>query len=194
MQSTAQLSKVWTFDDLQDYLGSLAGDVHWRSYEIVDGALVVSPSPTQGHGAVEFRIGYLLGAACPRDAVVVGAVSIDLAPSYRVPDVVVMHRPAFDSHSALVRPADVLLAVEIVSPSSVTTDRITKPAQYAAAGIPLYWRVETDPEPSLTAYRLPDGAAVYSEVGTWSAGEVAHLTEPFPVTIRVSELLPPASP
>ena len=46
---------------------------------------------------------------------------------------------------ALVVPADVLLAIEIESPSSVTTDRITKPAQYAAGGIGHFWRLETAP-------------------------------------------------
>jgi Uma2 family endonuclease len=34
--------------------------------------------------------------------------------------------------------------VEIVSPSSVTMDRVTKPAVYAEAGIPVYLRVELE--------------------------------------------------
>jgi Uma2 family endonuclease len=33
---------------------------------------------------------------------------------------------------------------EVESPSSLTEDRVTKPAQYAAAGIRHYWRIETD--------------------------------------------------
>ncbi len=87
-------------------------------------------------------------------------------------------------------PADVLLVVEVVSPSSVTTDRITKPAQYAAAGIPAYWRVEASAAVSLTAYTLPPGSSVYAEVGTWSRGEVAHLTEPFAVDVPIDQLTP----
>jgi len=50
------------------------------------------------------------------------------------------------ANSPLLSPAEVLLAVEVVSPGSVTTDRITKPAQYAAAGIANFWRVETEPD------------------------------------------------
>jgi hypothetical protein len=44
----------------------------------------------------------------------------------------------------------VVLAVEVVSPSSTTHDRFIKPALYAEAGIPSYWRVEhgTDGRPS----------------------------------------------
>jgi Uma2 family endonuclease len=35
-------------------------------------------------------------------------------------------------------PHEVVLTVEIVSPTSVSMDRITKPALYAQAGIPFY--------------------------------------------------------
>ena len=38
--------------------------------------------------------------------------------------------------------ADVLLAVEVVSPDSEARDRDTKPHKYAAAGIPHFWLVE----------------------------------------------------
>lgn len=33
----------------------------------------------------------------------------------------------------------------MVSPSSRKTDRFAEPGEYAEAGIPLFWRVETDP-------------------------------------------------
>jgi hypothetical protein len=36
----------------------------------------------------------------------------------------------------------VTAVVEIVSPSTVSIDRAVKPAMYAEAGIPVYWRVE----------------------------------------------------
>lgn len=49
-----------------------------------------------------------------------------------------------------------------MGPSSVSNDRVTKPAQYAAAGIPYYWRIEADP-PLLVQHVLEDG--VYREVG-----------------------------
>ncbi|MFJ1974953.1 Uma2 family endonuclease [Streptomyces sp. NPDC087903] len=38
--------------------------------------------------------------------------------------------------------ADVLLAVEVVSPDSAARDRDTKPHKYAAAGIPHFWLVD----------------------------------------------------
>lgn len=191
MHAFAELQRFWTFDDLSAYLDSLPDDVDWRCYEIDDGALVVSPPPLLGHGASEFRLGMLLGPACPADALVLGQVGVDLAPSYRIPDLVVVRRAGFRPTSRLARPGDVLLVVEVESPSSITRDRITKPAQYAAAGIPSYWRVETEPEPRLTAYRLEPGAAVFRQLGTWGPGATARLTDPFPVAIPVDDLLPP---
>lgn len=54
----------------------------------------------------------------------------------------------------MISPTDVELVIEIVSPGSVTEDRITKPAQYAAQGIGAFWRIEIDNELSLSAYVL----------------------------------------
>jgi len=190
MHGTAELSKVWSFDDLQAHLASLPGDVVWRRYEIVDGVLVVSPAASLLHEFVCIDVAHRLKLTAPADVAVLGAVAIDLAPSYRVPDVVVLRREALYERSLLVHPTEILLGVEVVSPSSRTTDRITKPAQYAAAGIPNYWRIELDPELSLTAYTLAEGAGVYAELGTWRAGEVAQLREPFPVDIPIDELVP----
>jgi Uma2 family endonuclease len=51
----------------------------------------------------------------------------------------------------------VLLAVEILSPSSRRTDRVMKADEYAEADILHYWIVDPDPPVSLTALRLVDG-------------------------------------
>ena len=73
--------------------------------------------------------------------------------------------------------ADVLLAVEVVSPDpkSVRRDRRTKRTEYAAAGIPEYWIVDaTDPaDPFVLVLTLPDGADGYVEHGTFRHGESA---------------------
>ncbi|MFI5932980.1 Uma2 family endonuclease [Actinoplanes sp. NPDC051494] len=50
-----------------------------------------------------------------------------------------------------------LLAVEIVSPSSVTMDEVNKMREYAAAGIPRYWIVAQDEAQTVDMYVLgPD--------------------------------------
>jgi hypothetical protein len=40
------------------------------------------------------------------------------------------------------KPAECLLLCEVVSDSTVLTDRVTKPAEYASAGVPFHLRVE----------------------------------------------------
>jgi Uma2 family endonuclease len=82
----------------------------------------------------------------------------------------------------------VLLAGEVVSPGSRTMDRISKAALYAAGGIPVYVRVETQPDVSLTLYELAPGADVYTEVATWRRGEVARLSTPFEVEIPIDSI------
>lgn len=63
-------------------------------------------------------------------------------------------------------------------------DRVAKPAQYAAAGIAHFWRIEPDP-PVLVRYLVSDG--VYREVGR--SGGVVELQEPVPASVDVGRAL-----
>ncbi|MGH8962549.1 MAG: Uma2 family endonuclease [Jatrophihabitantaceae bacterium] len=186
VQSVVEAQQVWTFDDLL----ALPEDADRRRYEVVDGSLVVSPSATPRHELASEEVRAAIRASLPIGFKVVGPLAVDLHPSYRVPDLLVVPLAIFGENSPLARPADVLLVVEVVSPGSETTDRVTKPAQYAAAGIGAFWRVETDPV-SLTAYTLPAGAGTYTELGSWAAGQIARIESPFPVEIALDSLTPP---
>lgn len=186
MQQLLDLPQTWTFDDLQQ----LPEELDWRRYEIVDGALVVSPSADVDHEFVGEQLRAALRGELPVDLWFGGPLTVDLDPSYRIPDLVVIPRSLVGHRRKLLQPAEIRLAIEIVSPSSRTTDRVTKPAQYASAGIREYWRVEIDPEVSLTAYTLSPGAETYTELGTWRSGERAHLDQPFPVSIDIGALTP----
>jgi Uma2 family endonuclease len=78
---------------------------------------------------------------------------IAFAPhDYQKPDLMVISRTALDRR--LASPVDVLLAVEVVSPGSLTDDRLVKPAQYAAAGVRHYWRLECQGAPELVTHKL----------------------------------------
>ncbi|MET8848542.1 Uma2 family endonuclease [Amycolatopsis sp. NPDC004625] len=114
-----------------------------RRVEIVDGAVVVLPAPTRSHQRLVRRLADVLEAACgPELAVVTGAdLRVQEAPLVnRRPDIVVYDAQVPDEQ--VLRPADCRLVVEIMSEGSVTADRLSKPAEYAAAGIGHYWRVE----------------------------------------------------
>jgi hypothetical protein len=71
-----------------------------------------------------------------------------------------------------------------MSPTSVSTDRVTKPAQYAAAGIRHCWRLEPV-EPALLAYAL-DGR-VYRQTHAFS--DRCSLEDPWRVTFTLADLL-----
>ncbi|WP_375496976.1 Uma2 family endonuclease [uncultured Jatrophihabitans sp.] len=183
MSPMLDLDRIWTLDDLADL-----SDEFCKRVEIVDGLLIVSPPPVPRHTYVGDILFVLLANAAPAWLHVSGSdAGFEFGRSYRKPDLSVLHTSAYRTSRALLDTADLVLAVEIESPSSITTDRITKPAQYAAAGIAHYWRVETDPL-RLVTYRLGDGA--YAETGAWSVGEVAAIDEPFAAEIDVAALFP----
>jgi Uma2 family endonuclease len=69
---------------------------------------------------------------------------------------------------ALLRPQHCALVVEVMSPGSVTADQTDKPAKYAAARIPHYWRVEHDAAEqtlSVFCYRLDPITGTYASAG-----------------------------
>lgn len=121
-EALAKAPGPWTLADL----ASLPDD--GQRYEIVDGSLLVSPPPTLLHQAVTDRVRRLLRAAAGPDFEVLEGVGVQLPNGLLVPDVVVAHGEAVWSGRSVLRPADLVLAVEVVSSSSTTTDRVTKPA------------------------------------------------------------------
>lgn len=65
--------------------------------------------------------------------------------------------------------ADVLPAVEVVSPDSEARGRDTKPHKYAAAGIPNFWLVElaeANQQPLVRTFELDPVTRTYGFTGT----------------------------
>jgi Uma2 family endonuclease len=122
--------------------------------------------------------------------VVVEAVGVRLPDNtVFIPDVLVAVRDvALAADSGILDAGAVVLVVEIVSPGSRTTDRLTKPDVYARAGIPSFWRVELEGGPVLFAYRLEQGR--YVEVGSAQPGERLALNDPFLVSVDPADLRP----
>lgn len=169
-------SEGWTVDDLEELPEELR-------YELVDGGLLMSPSPAVGHGYAQVELAALLRAAVGPEHVVVGETGLRFdRRNERRPDLAVVRRSALGS--VVLSPSDVLLVVEVMSPGSVSTDRVAKPAQYAAAGIPAYWRLEQD-EGVLVTHVL-DGDT-YRETGRHTGPAVVE--EPFRVELDVATLL-----
>ncbi len=147
----------------------------WRTpedsnrYEIIEGELVVTPSPFIDHQRVlgnlndvvrrhvrTHRLGTVLFAPVAVVLEKISAVEPDLLFVARAREALIENKAIFGAPD---------LAVEILSPSSAARDRGRKRDLYARTGVAHYWVV--DPRAgALTAWRLADGAyVVEAEVG-----------------------------
>jgi Uma2 family endonuclease len=155
-----------------------------RRYELLDGAIIVTPAPSRDHQRAVLQIARLLGDAAPADLEAFVAPLDTVLPTGDVlePDVLVVTRD--DPHAKDVTEVP-LLAVEVLSPSSRRRDVGDKLTAYRDAGVPSYWVV--DPlEPRLRAWRLEHGQ--YVEIADVSGDEEWTASEPFEVTVRPSDL------
>lgn len=162
-----------------------------RRIEVVDGAIVVSASPRRHHQDIARRLANALESASGPALAVSTDVDLrlrDVPLLNRRPDAVVYDASLPDE--AVLRPQHCTLVVEVMSPGSVTTDQTDKPAEYAAAGIPHYWRVEHDPADgslSVFCYRRDPTTGTYATAGVHSG--VLAVSEPFRLRIGLAELL-----
>ncbi|MBO0687804.1 MAG: Uma2 family endonuclease [Candidatus Dormibacteraeota bacterium] len=161
-----------------------------KRIEVVDGSAIVRPNPSQRHQQLVTGLWVALRRLCPRDLDARMEVDLRLldAPLHnRRPDVVVYRRDVKDADILL--PEEVALVVEVMSPSSQTTDRVHKPAEYSAAGIQHYWRIELD-ERDITAYvfRADASGRRYSLLGEAQRDRLIQ-HEPFPVDLDLHSRL-----
>jgi len=156
-------------------------------YEIVDGTLLVSPSPRPRHQAMLTGIVRVLLAACP-DHLQVFFAPLDWQPEEHTslePDALVIRRDRVYETGI----GDPELVVEVASPSSRRIDRTLKLDRYAAGGIGRYWIADpgdADHEPSVQVYDLVDGE--YRSAGEAVGDETLTVTGPVPVTMVPNQL------
>jgi Uma2 family endonuclease len=158
-------------------------------HELLDGTLLVSPPPSVPHQLAARRLVAAITAAAPPDVEVLEATGVALRAGVLVPDVVVARAAAVHAAHRSLAPEDVLLVVEIVSPSSRTADRRWKPEAYAESGIPRFLRVELDavPGPQLVLATL-GGDGRYAIDTVVPAGRPTRLGLPFPVLVDPATL------
>src|SRR2546421_2872402 len=128
--------------------------------ELVDGVVTLMTPATRRHQIVVQKLRAALESGCPDELKIVWEQEVRLADLLRRnPDVMTVQATADDLDIYSYAPSDVGLAVEVVSPHTQVTDRLHKPAEYAAAGIEHYWRVETLPQVAVHTYRLADSGS-----------------------------------
>jgi Uma2 family endonuclease len=172
------------------------GETEHGYTELIEGRLIMSPSPAPRHSRAMGRLYLRLTQEIPAELEVFQELDVDLglAPldepgSSRRPDLIVVQAEVGDQLTAeggIAPASEVLLAVEIVSPSSKRVDHAHKRVDYADAGIPNYWIIDTDEPISLTACRLTEE---FGYVDDQTATGVFRTEVPFPVEINLDRLV-----
>lgn len=154
-------------------------------YELIDGSLIVTPSPLAHHQLAVMELAYHLRSTRPeRYQVYTAPLDIRLGgDTVLQPDVLVVARSEIHDHRVKGSP---VLAVEVLSPSTRHIDLGLKLSRYESAGTPAYWVIDPD-ESSLRAWELRDGA--YVQVAHATGDEPADLTLPWPIEIVPSHLV-----
>jgi len=167
----------------RDDLDRIPDDGH--RYELIDGALIMTPAPSRLHQRAVAAVYRALFAACPDELEVLFApLDVVIAPdTVMQPDVLVAARADFTERDL---PGAPLLAVEMLSPSTKRVDLMLKWSRLEAAGCAAYWVVDPD-TPSLIAWEMRDGA--YAQVAKVTGDEVARLEVPFEVRVVPADLI-----
>src|SRR5450755_1602368 len=156
-----------------------------KRYEVVDGVLYMSPSPSYAHQDAIFWLSSYLG---PRirmaglGRVCLAPLDVELAPDTVVqPDVMVVLNARLDR----ITPARIKgapdLVIEVLSPATENYDRNEKRAAYARAGVTEYWL--TDPVARTIEVLFLEGKT-YHSLGIF-AGQDALLSKVVPTIAEV---------
>jgi Uma2 family endonuclease len=136
--------KIWTASDLE----ALPDDR--MRYEIIDGVLFATPTPSWRHGDAVLSLWRIIDpflSTCGAGDVRFARAAVGFDDQNVVePDLFVV--PLVNGR----RPREweevrrLLLAVEVVSPESARQDRVDKRLLYQRQGVPEYWVVDVDAE------------------------------------------------
>jgi Uma2 family endonuclease len=139
----AMLSHPATYDDLQRLR-----DTSDEFIELIEGALVVTPSPTPLHQFVSQRLYDLLKSAVADTGLgLVSYAPLDVRLDEETvlqPDLIVLLGDRVELIGDVSVDGPPSLVIEIDSPSTSARDRMTKREIYARHGIPEYWIVDPD--------------------------------------------------
>ena len=137
-------------------------------YEVIDGALAVTPAPTSAHQRVVANLVLILGAFV-RDKglgeVLPGPIDVLFGEGdYLEPDLVFVRRDRSHlvSERGIEGPPD--LVVEILSPATAHRDRGVKLERYRHFAVAEYWIVDVEAR-TVEVWRLGEGAVAPEILG-----------------------------
>lgn len=155
-----------------------------RRYEVVDGRLLITGAQPPAHHAAVIALMVLLKHACPPD-LLVSVGSLAFRPTLDIslrPDLLVCHRADAGSHLLTAPP---VLAVEVLSPSTRTTDVVLKRTLYETHQIPSYWLLDPTTQELTILDLTPTGYTCQAVV---QSEETFNATRPFRVAVTPAGL------
>lgn len=136
------LKRHWTVDDLAD----LPDD--GQRYEIIDGELFVTPSPSLRHQEAIAELHVLLREYLTRERVghaYFAPADVIFSPTRAVqPDLLVLPLVHGRRPKKFGDVGTLLLAVEVLSPSTARADRVAKRRMFRDEGVADYWIVDLE--------------------------------------------------
>ncbi|MDN5931200.1 MAG: Uma2 family endonuclease [Pseudonocardia sp.] len=176
---------AWTED------AYLALDTAGRHVELIDGSLLVGPTPDDRHANAVAVVRAAVAAALPDGLEVTGPVALRLSPGrILVPDLVVAVSSA--AVAGEVRDSSVaLVVIDVVGAGNGVADRWFKPQLYAGSRIPYALLVDHD-DPFAVGSMLIGGR--YHEYASAEGDGVLLLEEPFALELALAALAAPVTP
>ncbi|GHC70708.1 Uma2 family endonuclease [Streptomyces cinnamoneus] len=161
--------------------------------EIIEGIVTVSPAPSNTHNSVAWKLQRQLTTIIPKDWGIYQtlAVAVPSRSGLYIPDLVVAPEAVVDSAPTqangsenFIQAEAAELVVEITSKFNAQHDRVSKPAGYAHAGVPLYLLVDRWAQggPTITLFGEPKND-VYRVLQAGKFGDGIHLPAPFDIVI-----------
>jgi Uma2 family endonuclease len=169
--SMPTLKRQWTVADLQD----LPDD--GNRYEVIDGELLVTPSPSWPHQTAVVKLYSLLDGyvtAHELGYVFVAPADVVFSPRRGVqPDLFVVPPVGGRRPTSFEQVKRLMLAVEILSPSTARADRVKKRFLYRDEAVPEYWIVDLDARTIERSTPTEQRPEVLSERLTWMPDSAA---------------------
>lgn len=173
----------WTLEEVERLIEERDG--YTPRYELVEGELLVSPSPSRRHQRIVLRLALRLAAYVDRlrlGELVIGPVAVRLeSDSYFEPDLCVVPSSEGKPPRAGTPITKLSLAIEVLSPGSIRHDRITKRKYFQRNGVPQYWIVDGDAEAFEVWHPHDARPAIQDEQLRW---QQSGAPEPFVLNVR----------
>jgi Uma2 family endonuclease len=154
-------SRSFTYDDLQRMR-----ETRDERLELIEGEIIVTPSPSPLHQLVVHRLAVLLDRAIVESGlglVLESPLDVFLAArNVFQPDLIVLLRDRIQLIGSAKVESAPSLTVEVISPSTSAYDRVTKRDVYARFSVPEYWLVDPDAK-TVTIYSDPQDGRYQAE-------------------------------